>query len=75
LIKRTLYSLPTYFLSLFAIPASVAHQIEKLQRDFLWGGIGDEQISTCELAYYMFPNSARWLGSETDYPFQSGAFG
>jgi hypothetical protein len=42
LIKSTLSSLPTYFLSLFAVPASVAHRIEKLQRDFLWGGIEDE---------------------------------
>jgi hypothetical protein len=42
LIKSTLSSLSTYFLSLFSIPSSVAHQIEKLQRDFLWGGLGDE---------------------------------
>jgi hypothetical protein len=42
LIKSTLSSLPTYFLSLFAVLASVAHRIEKLQRDFLWGGLGDE---------------------------------
>ena len=35
LIKSTLSSLPTYFLSLFAIPSSVAHRIEKLQCDFL----------------------------------------
>ena len=42
LIKSTLSNLPTYFLSLFPIPASMANRIEKLQRDFLWGGIGDE---------------------------------
>jgi hypothetical protein len=42
LIKSTLSNLPTYFLSLFPISASVANSIEKLQRDFLWGGIGDE---------------------------------
>ena len=35
LIKSTLSNLPTYFLSLFPIPASVANQIEKLQRNFL----------------------------------------
>jgi hypothetical protein len=29
-------------LSLFPIPTSVGARIEKLQRDFLWGGIGDE---------------------------------
>jgi hypothetical protein len=29
-------------LSLFPLPASVGARIEKLQRDFLWVGIGDE---------------------------------
>ena len=37
LLKSTLSSLPTYFLSLFTIPSHVANKIEKLQRDFLWG--------------------------------------
>jgi hypothetical protein len=31
-----------YYLSLFLIPACVANSIEKLKRDFLWGGIGEE---------------------------------
>jgi len=38
LIKSTLSNLPTYFSSLFPIPVRVANRIEKLQRDFLWGG-------------------------------------
>jgi len=42
LINSTLSSLPTYLLSLFPILARVANRLEKLQRDFLWGGIGDE---------------------------------
>ena len=42
LIKSTLSSLPTYFLSLFPIPAGVAHRLEKIQRDFLWNGMGEE---------------------------------
>ena len=42
LTKSTLSNLPTYFLSLFPIPASVANRIARLQRDFLWGGLGDE---------------------------------
>ena len=42
LIKSTLSNLPTYFLSLFPIPASVAKRIEKIQRDFLWKGLGEE---------------------------------
>ena len=37
LLKSTLSSLPTYFLSLFTIPTHVANKIEKMQRDFLWG--------------------------------------
>ena len=42
LIKSTLSNLPTYFISLFPIPAAIANQIEKFQRNFLWGGLGDE---------------------------------
>jgi hypothetical protein len=42
LIKSTLSNLPTYYLSLFPIPVGVANCIEKLHRDFLWGGIGNE---------------------------------
>ena len=37
LLKSTLSSLPTYFLSLFTISTHVTNKIEKLQRDFLWG--------------------------------------
>uniref|UniRef100_A0A2N9GTW6 Reverse transcriptase domain-containing protein n=1 Tax=Fagus sylvatica TaxID=28930 RepID=A0A2N9GTW6_FAGSY len=42
LIKSTLSSIPTYFLSLFPIPMSVANRLEKLQRDFWWGGLEDD---------------------------------
>uniref|UniRef100_A0A2N9FVR5 Reverse transcriptase domain-containing protein n=1 Tax=Fagus sylvatica TaxID=28930 RepID=A0A2N9FVR5_FAGSY len=42
LIKSTLSNLPTYFLSLFPIPAGVAQRLEKIQRDFLWSGLGEE---------------------------------
>ena len=38
LIKSTLSNLPTYMMSLFPIPALMAKRIEKIQRDFLWGG-------------------------------------
>ena len=42
LIKSTLSNLPTYSLSLFPIPVGVVNRLKKLQRDFLWGEIGDE---------------------------------
>jgi hypothetical protein len=42
LIESTLSNIPTYYLSLFPIPMSVALRLERLQQDFLWSGIGDE---------------------------------
>ncbi|RVW97209.1 Protein-tyrosine sulfotransferase [Vitis vinifera] len=33
--------IPSYFLSLFKIPVSIASKIEKMQRDFLWSGAGE----------------------------------
>ena len=42
LIKSTLSSLPSHYLSLFPLPMDVTQCLEKLQRDFLWGGMGDE---------------------------------
>jgi hypothetical protein len=41
-IKSTLSNLPTYFMSLFPLPTSVANHIEKFQCDFLWGGLSEE---------------------------------
>ena len=37
LLKNTLSSLPTYYLSLFTIPSHMTNKIKKIQRDFLWG--------------------------------------
>lgn len=42
LIKSTIDNLPTYYMSLFPLPASVANHMEKIQYDFLWGGLGEE---------------------------------
>ena len=42
LIKSVLSSIPTYFLSLFPLPASVANRLEALQRSFLWGSFGSD---------------------------------
>ena len=38
LIPSTLSSFPTYFMSLFRIPSLVCKRLEKIKRDFLWGG-------------------------------------
>ena len=41
LIQSCLSHIPSYFLSLFKIPVSIASKIEKMQRDFLWSGAGE----------------------------------
>ena len=42
LIRSVLSNIPTYFLSLFPLPASVAHKLEALLRNFLWGSFGGD---------------------------------
>jgi hypothetical protein len=56
-IKNTLSNLPTYFMSLFSLSASVANHIEKLQRDFLWGELGEEFKYHTVTEEYL-----KWLG-------------
>ena len=41
LIQSSLSHIPSYFLSLFKIPVSIASKIEKLQKDFLWLRAGE----------------------------------
>ena len=36
--KNTISSLSIYLMSLFVIPRKVCARLEKIQRDFLWGG-------------------------------------
>ena len=42
LIKSVLSSIPTYFLSLFPLPSSVANKLEAIERNFLWGSFGSD---------------------------------
>jgi hypothetical protein len=42
MIKSTLSNILIYYLSLFQILVIVAKHIERIQRDFLWGGVGDK---------------------------------
>ena len=39
LLKSTLSSLPTYYLSLLNIPKAVATRLECIKRNFLWGSL------------------------------------
>ena len=43
LIRSVLSNMPTYLLSLFRIPKKVKLRLEKIQRDFLWGGGSSER--------------------------------
>ena len=44
LIHSCLSHIPSYVLSLFKILASVATKVERMQRDFLWSGVGEGKI-------------------------------
>ncbi|RVX01391.1 LINE-1 retrotransposable element ORF2 protein [Vitis vinifera] len=58
LTQSCLTHLPCYFLSLFKIPASVAAKIKRLQRDFLWSGVGEGKRD--HLVRYPREGSALW---------------
>ena len=62
LIKSTLSSLPTYFLSLFPVPTKVANCKEKLQRDFLWSSIDAPKMPLVEWAKLCMPMQNGGLG-------------
>ena len=76
LIKSSLSSLPTYFLSLFPLPGKVAKRKEKLQRDFLWNGIGGEpKIHLVNWAEVCRPLQVEGLGKRRLGNFNSALLG
>ncbi|KAL4609845.1 hypothetical protein ACB092_08G010100 [Castanea dentata] len=63
LIKSSLSSLPTYFLSLLPLPGKVAKRMKKLHRDFLWNEIGGEsKIHLVNWAKFCKPLQVGGLG-------------
>ena len=50
LIRITLSSLPIYYLSLFRMPQKVSARLERIQRQFLWGGNDHDKKIALELA-------------------------
>ena len=60
LLKSTLSSLPTYYLSLFTIPIFVANMLEKIRRNILWGGT-DEEFKFPLVAWIRFARLFPWV--------------
>jgi hypothetical protein len=79
LIKSTLSNLPTYYLSLFPVPMSVAYRIEKIQRDFLLGGMGDEKklhlVSWNQVGMYSNSTKLCWENGYGDMRLRVRHFG
>ena len=63
LIRSTLSSLPIYYLSLFRMPQKVCARLEKIQRQFLWGGSNqDRKISLVRWAIVCMEKSKGGIG-------------
>ncbi|KAK9154956.1 hypothetical protein Sjap_002436 [Stephania japonica] len=63
LICSVLDALPTYFLSLFRLPAGIARQMEKMMRDFLWQRMNsDKSWALVEWSQVSLPKKLGGLG-------------
>ena len=65
LIRSTLSSMPIYFMSLFCMPRQVRLRLEKIQRDFLWGG--ETLVQKLHLVRWklvLLGEKERWFGCE-----------
>ena len=76
LIKSTLSNMPTYFLSLFRIPMGVSLRLEKIQRDFLWGGGNlDKKIHLVKWKTVSFRKENGGLGLRSLFTFNRALLG
>ncbi|XP_052622021.1 uncharacterized protein LOC128127534 [Lactuca sativa] len=67
--KAVLGSLPTFYFSLFVAPASVIKTLEKLRRNFLWGGAEESRkINWVKWQKVLSPKNAD-VGSDEDTVF------
>ena len=63
-------------MSLFIIPTSVANRIKKLQRDFLWGGMGEKtQVALGEVENSLYSYDKWLFGYKEDHFFQQNLVG
>lgn len=49
LIRAVLNAIPTYWLALYKTPKCIVQELEKIKRDFYWGGYGMLQKATNDL--------------------------
>jgi len=66
LINSVLDSIPTYFMSLFPMPAKVQNHLDKIRRDFLWeGNSKDHKFHLAKWAKVTMPKQFGGLGIKT----------